>query len=215
MIAGEKMPWLTVHITLPLILLGSMAIGYILQSIDWSFLRDGRGWTIIALIPVFLLSLFSVFGSLLGDTPPFQGKTLEQLSATSTFIIAIIMVCASGIGLFFLLRGFATSQITKLFTLAFITIFSILTIHTSFQASYQHYDLATEYLVYAHSGPGDKIALAQIEDLSKRLTGGLDMVVAYDNETTYPYWWYHEIIPNNDIMIKHPPVIYVKCLLSW
>jgi sugar lactone lactonase YvrE len=35
-----------------------------------------------------------------------------------------------------------------------------------------------------------KEALAQIEDLSRRTTDGLYLKVAYDNETSYPYWWY-------------------------
>ena len=50
--------------------------------------------------------------------------------------------------------------------------------------------------MYAHAGPGPKIALAQIEDISRRTTGGLDMVVAYDSDTTYPYWWYLRSFPN-------------------
>ena len=53
-----------------------------------------------------------------------------------------------------------------------------------------------EYLVYAHSAPGDKIALQQIIDISRRLTGGLDLAVAYDDKTTYPYWWYLRNFPN-------------------
>ncbi len=45
-------------------------------------------------------------------------------------------------------------------------------------------------MVYAHSATGVKEALAQIEELSIRTTDGLAMQVAYDDETTYPYWWY-------------------------
>jgi DNA-binding beta-propeller fold protein YncE len=67
---------------------------------------------------------------------------------------------------------------------------AVLTARAAFMASYLNYDRATEYLVYAHCGPGIKEALAQIEDLSRRTTGDLSIVVAYDNETTYPYWWY-------------------------
>ncbi len=63
-------------------------------------------------------------------------------------------------------------------------------------ASYINYDLAKEYLVYAHCAPGDKIALQQITDISRRLTGGLDITVAYDDKTTYPYWWYLRNFPN-------------------
>jgi DNA-binding beta-propeller fold protein YncE len=62
-------------------------------------------------------------------------------------------------------------------------------------ASFINYDLAKEYLVYAHSAPGDKLALQQITDISRRLTGGLEIAVAYDDKTTYPYWWYLRNFP--------------------
>jgi hypothetical protein len=63
-------------------------------------------------------------------------------------------------------------------------------------ASYVNYDKATEFLVYAHCAPGIKEALAQIEEISSRTTGTLDIQVAYDDTTTYPYWWYLRNYPN-------------------
>jgi len=73
---------------------------------------------------------------------------------------------------------------------------AVLTARAAFAASYINYDTAKEYLVYAHCAPGDKIALQQITDLSRRLTGGLDLAVAYDDKTTYPFWWYLRNFPN-------------------
>ncbi len=63
-------------------------------------------------------------------------------------------------------------------------------------AAYINYDMATEYLVYAHSAPGVKLALAQIEEISRRTTDGLGINVAYDSDTSYPYWWYLRNYPN-------------------
>src|SRR4030042_6732262 len=77
-----------------------------------------------------------------------------------------------------------------------LSLLIILSARAAFMASYINYDLAKEYLVYAHSAPGDKIALQQISDISRRLTGGLDLTVAYDNLTTYPFWWYLRNFPN-------------------
>ena len=42
--AGERMPWLTVHIALPLILLAGWGIGRFLDSIDWRQMRQAHGW---------------------------------------------------------------------------------------------------------------------------------------------------------------------------
>jgi sugar lactone lactonase YvrE len=90
----------------------------------------------------------------------------------------------------YLLRDWSMSQISRLFVIAVMAFLGLLTARSAFRASYINGDDATEYLVYAHSGPGVKIALSQIEEISRRTTGSLDMVVAYDNLTTYPYWWY-------------------------
>src|SRR3972149_6081237 len=69
-------------------------------------------------------------------------------------------------------------------------------VRAAMMASYQNYDRATEYMVFAHSGPGPKLALDQIETLSERMTGGTGIQVAYDDKTTYPFWWYLRDYPN-------------------
>jgi predicted membrane-bound mannosyltransferase/sugar lactone lactonase YvrE len=189
-IAGEKMPWLTVHITLAMILLAAWAVGSVIETTEWKKLLSPRGLVIIVLLPVFVASLGATLSSLLGTNPPFQGKNLDQLAATSTFLTSFLAMVASGSGLFYLLRDWQISQIGHVVTLAGFSLLTVLTIHTSILANYINYNDATEYLVYAHCGPGIKDALAQIEQLSIRTTGGLSMTVAYDNETTYPFWWY-------------------------
>ncbi len=149
-----------------------------------------RGWLVVVLIPILLLSGFSTIGSILGTNPPFQGKELAQLQATSQFMISFLTALVSGIGLLYLIRSWKNTEFLRLFTLAFLALLSLITVHTSIQANYYNYDLASELLVYAHSAPGVKTALDQIEEISKRTTDGLAIQVAYDNETSYPYWWY-------------------------
>jgi predicted membrane-bound mannosyltransferase/sugar lactone lactonase YvrE len=195
-VAGEKMPWLTVHITLPMILLSGWALGYLIDTTDWAAFRIKKGWLVIALLFVLIPSLLSTFRIWLGANPPFAGKTLEELSATSGFIISVIVAIASGVGLFYLTRDWSPRLVRRGFALVIFSLLAVLTARAAFMASYINYDLAKEYLVYAHCTPGDKIALQQITDISRRLTGGLDVGIAYDDKTTYPYWWYLRNFPN-------------------
>jgi DNA-binding beta-propeller fold protein YncE len=44
--------------------------------------------------------------------------------------------------------------------------------------------------VYAHAAPGVKIAMGQIEDLSRRTTDGLAIQVAFDDDVSWPLNWY-------------------------
>jgi uncharacterized protein (TIGR03663 family) len=189
-VAGEKMPWLTVHITLAMILCTAWALGKIIDAVDWSVFREKRGWLLLALVPIFLISASMALASLLGTQPPFQGQELNQLQATSTFLTSFLGACASGAALIYLARPWPVGQLGRVLLLSFFALMAFLTARTAVQSSYINYDNANELLVYAHSAPGVKIALSQIEEISRRTTDGLGIVVAYDNETSYPYWWY-------------------------
>ncbi len=202
--AGEKMPWLTVHITLPAILATAWALGRLIDGVDWGLVRRERGWLVVLLLPVFFLSFFMAAGSLLGNNPPFRGQELVQLQDTSTFLLDFLAAVASGVGLAYLIRRWPVEQFLRLLTLAFFALLAALTTRTAVQANYYAYDNANELLVYAHAAPGVKTALAQIEEISQRTTDGLAIAVAYDNETSYPYWWYLRNYPNQNYFGANP-----------
>ncbi|MBN2550066.1 MAG: TIGR03663 family protein [Anaerolineales bacterium] len=189
-IAGEKMPWLTVHIALPFILSAAWAFGLLIESIDWRNFLARRGWLVLALTPVALFSALAMVGSLLGSTPPFQGKELSQLQATSTFMTSLLTAVLSGAALLYLAAKWKFSQLLRLMTLYLVAILAFFTARTAIQSSFINYDNANELLVYAHSAGGVKVAMEQIEEISIRTTNGTALQVAYDNETSYPYWWY-------------------------
>lgn len=188
--AGEKMPWLTVHIALPLIILAAWAIGKIIENINWRIFLNQKGIVVILLLLVFVASGIGLLGSLFGTNLPFQGKELEQLRATSTFLSALIFFIGSGIGISRLVKEWQPHQFSNSIGILCFSLLAILTAHSAILATYINYDYATEFLVYAHSARGPKEALTQIEEISRRTTDGLALEVAYDNETTYPYWWY-------------------------
>ena len=137
--AGEKMPWLTTHIALPLILAAAWAFGWMIESVPWKKLAD--------------------WGA----------------------------------------RYYARAAV-----LAFFALLALITARTAFKAAYINYDYPFEYLVYAHGAPYPKALMSQIEELSLRTTGSLDMVVAYDNNVRYPYWWYMRRYPNKIDFDQNP-----------
>ena len=194
--AGERMPWLTTHIAMPMILTSGWSFNQLIKSFNWGAFKKQRGWLVLIIGFLFLLTTVRTFGSLLGPNPPFQGKELPQLEATSTFLMAFVMMLASISVLYFLLRDWTLKQIGKLSLIVFIVILSAITIRTSFRANFILYDTAKEFLVYAHAARDPKDVLEQVEEISHRTTGGKDIVVAYDNDMLYPYWWYFRDYPN-------------------
>jgi uncharacterized protein (TIGR03663 family) len=195
-LAGEKMPWLTVHIALPLALTAAWGFGSLIDTTPWHKISNRNGWLGLALLPVLLTSLASFLGVLLGATPPFSGNTIEQLEATSRFIVSGVMAVASAIGIVYLFKDWLAAHVLRLGLVVFFAFMALLTIRTAYMATFVNYDTALEYLVYAHAARGPKDVLEQVEEISMRMTGGKDILVAYDADALYPYWWYLRDYPN-------------------
>ena len=194
--AGERMPWLTTHITMPMILTTGWLLGYLIEKINWEEVREKRGWLVLLLSCVFFVAFGSLLGSLLGSEPPFQGKDLLQLQATSDFLLALVGALGAGAGLFALLKNWGGANFWRAALLAFLGLLSLQTARTAYRAAYINYDNAMELLVYAHSTGDMKDSVEQIETISNRLYGDKTIKIAYDNDVRYPYWWYMRDYPN-------------------
>jgi predicted membrane-bound mannosyltransferase/DNA-binding beta-propeller fold protein YncE len=118
--AGERMPWLTYHMAWPMILFTGWGIGQVIDNISWDRVRPMRSALSLIATILFLIGLFDSMASLLGPTPPFQGKDLAQLQATSAFLFPAILTLASAAGLVYLLRDEATGLTKVALTLLFI-----------------------------------------------------------------------------------------------
>ena len=188
--AGEKMPWLTVHIALPMILLSGWVFGKFLESVNWRAFREGRAWVVAGLLALALLALAAALGYLLGDAPPFQGVGYEEIQSTVGFLIALTMGVGAVVVLTYVAMGWRPADLARFAGVIALGVLFLLTVRAALRASFINYDNATEFLVYAHSATGSKTLLSQVEDLSMRTTDGLGIDVAYDNETSYPYMWY-------------------------
>ena len=198
------MPWLTVHIALPMLLAAGWGLGYLVDTTQWARLANRKGVIALLLFPVFLTSLTAWLGSLLGANPPFSGSSLEQLTATNTFIFALIGAIASAAGIIYLLKDWSANQILRLATLTLFTFLTVLTARAAYRASFVNYDYATEFLVYAHAGPGPKEVLRQIEEISARTVGDKQIAVAYSDDAIYPYKWYFRDYANQRWFGKNP-----------
>ena len=194
--AGERMPWLTSHITMPMILASAWALAYLVEKTDWQSVRRGKGWLVGLLTVIFLFAISGLAGTLLGSVQPFAGKDLVQLQATSTFLLAALGTAASLAGLVVLLKDWHPRSFFKTLLLTCFGIMAVFTFRAAYRAAYINYDNAKEYLVYAHSTRDMKDVLEQVETISKRLYGDKSIAVAYDNDALYPFWWYLRDYPN-------------------
>lgn len=189
-LAGEKMPWLTVHIAFPMILMTGWVLGYLIEKLDWDEFKENHGWTAFGLLPILGAALVGLVVLWITAETPFEGKTLDQLEDTSTFLLTLLTTMGVLIGLINIFKNWQFKQTLVVILLSFFSILTIMTMKASFIATYVNYDQATEYLVYAHSARGVKDVMERVEDISLRTTDGLALDVAFDDDVSWPFNWY-------------------------
>ncbi|MCE2490261.1 MAG: TIGR03663 family protein [Anaerolineae bacterium] len=202
-IAGEKMPWLTTHLTLPLIFLSAWYFGRILNALDAGPLRRGS-WPALLLLPLLALTLFQVLQPLWAGGMVFSGLEQEQLARSGRWLG---LLAISGIvlaGLYQLGQRHGWRHLRHLLAIVCLGLLALLTGRAALRASFVNHDLASEYLVYAHAAPGVKTVLDQLEETSRRVADGKGMVLVYDNLVSWPYSWYFRDFSNARYVGENP-----------
>ncbi len=194
-IAGERMPWLTIHMTWPMILITGWALGRLIEITDWESLKQKKFLSGLAAVAVFIISGANVIYAWNSPMRPFQGTSLEQLQATNLFLLPLLVLILSAAAAVYFMREWAMREVRHIFTLVLFGFLAVFTVRASFRAAYITYDQATEFLVYAHGATGIKEIMQQAEEISLRTTGDLSMPIAYDASApdtgvSWPFVWY-------------------------
>jgi len=211
-LSGEKMPWLGTHMTVPMILLTAWYFGDIIERISWRTLVERRGWIYVVLLPLGLVVLFQIIAPFFGNEAPFQGTARVYQTWTYQWL-AVVFVGA--IVLFAILRlvehtGWA--NLRRMFGVAVFVLLAVITFRSSWLASFINYDEATEFLVYAHGGPGNEIVFDTLTDLSVRTTGGMNIAFGYDDGMSWPGSWYFRDFNNGLFYHSNPTLRQVEDL---
>lgn len=200
-VAGEKMPWLMVYLALPMIVFSGRFLGKRLERIDWPEFIRRRVGLIGLLIAAAVVAGSWTIGSL---RQAFSGLQSDSLIAFSNWLSAIIVLAIALFALWrFKPRPNARSIFQSVGLLGFVVLAG-LTFRTGWMWNFINYDSALEYGVYAHGGPGVKIAMQQIEELSLRTLGDHSIHVTYDADASWPFYWYLRDYPNKTQMSDSP-----------
>lgn len=203
-LAGEKMPWLGTHLTVPLILLAGWYFGRILERIEWGQWAN-YAWLHLLILPLALVGFVQMLLPLLGANPPFEGTTSVQLGSTYSWLAAVVLFLAAVGGVTWLAyRYTGWHRVRRMFALVVFVFLAALTFRSAWMANYINYDLATEFLVYAHAGPANKFVTERLEEWSVRTTGGAEMRIMHDNRFAWPGTWYVRDFLDNDAVSYVP-----------
>jgi uncharacterized protein (TIGR03663 family) len=197
--AGEKMPWLTVHMTLPLIFLAAHVIQTALSNFDWSKSRQNGGLLLggaLLLIPAGLAAMAAV--------QPFRSQSLQSINDTLRFIAGIIVVLVLLGVIWYYGRQLGPMLARKTALVTVLLVMVLLTIRFAWLFNFVNFDYVNELMVYAHASPDVKLALDQIDEISSRTVGDKMIRVAYDNDSTWPLEWYMREYPNRIYYGENP-----------
>ncbi|MBX0329045.1 TIGR03663 family protein [Oscillochloris sp. ZM17-4] len=198
--AGEKMPWLTTHVALPLVLLAA-----------WAFQRSIQGAALIdpeTDDPTSPPSAFSLQPSAF-SLQPSAFSLFAALFAVILALCYVLMTAIVGFGESALLQPWA-AMLFGLLLLALLTVGSglrwgarwaiaalaicvavggaLYTARSAYRLAYQNGDTPVEMLVYTQTSPDVMRVVRRLEEASRRRGNGLAMPVMYDNETVW--LWY-------------------------
>ena len=182
--AGEKMPWLIVHLTVPMTFLAGRLCGDLFERVNWAEMR-ARGWMLIGLT---VLALISV-GVLLG-LEPFGGQSQEALRDTAGFMLGIVVLVVLLWGGYLVAKRMSRKQSWFAVALALIGMLFVVNLRYSLLANFVNDELAIEYIVYAHGTPDDKEVYDMLQEMQLRLGIDKPLSIGYDNEVSWPFTWY-------------------------
>ena len=189
-LAGEKMPWLTVNIVLPIIVLAGKALGDAATSFEWKKALNNGGLFLYVGVPVFLILMWrSVF--------------FKTDAGATAFIELWIMLAVIGF-LFYGLWLLSTrigrpAALTMSLSVVVLVMFG-LTLRAGWIASYVNADVPNDLLIYTQTSPDVPQLAREIQNAGVLTGENLALPVTVDNTDgfTWPWAWYFRNYDNTD-----------------
>ena len=190
-IASEKMPWLLVNITLPMIVLSGKLLNDIIVRVEWRKVSIVGGLLTLVGVPVFLALLWNLafLGLDGGDT--VAGLPVDVL-AMALALVVIVLVAAG----YFLARKIGPSVFATIGLVSIAAILLVLSGRAGLMATFRHGDIPVEMIVYTQTSP-------DIHDLAERLreqdaSEGIH-IAAIDGTSGFHWPWYWYLRGREDI----------------
>ena len=181
-IASEKMPWLLVNVTLPLIALGGKFLGDVLSDVEWRNLIAPEGLALLVGVPILLVAIYILALAGAGD----------ESSAPVIAVLAAVAIAALIGGGAYIVRRIGLRQVATLAAVPVVVALLLLTVRSSVTAAYRHSDVPVEMLVYTQTSPDIHLLAEQIRraDGYEGEDNGISLTVDDTSGFTWPWAWY-------------------------
>ena len=200
-IAGERMPWLLLHQSLPLMLGAGWAAGRLL-----CVRRDLRGRLDQARVVLGTAVGVVAFVALVLATP-FGGRTIEAVSATLNWWTRAVVLLAAGAWALPAARRLPRPGRARAVFVGVLLPLAAYTLRAAVHASFVSGELPTELISYAQAAPDVRRVTQAIAQIDERLGGHQRVRVVLDGETTWPFSWYLRAYPLSSVWARTPPSV--------
>ncbi|MBL8131258.1 MAG: TIGR03663 family protein [Anaerolineae bacterium] len=201
-LAGEKMPWLGTHMTLPLIFMTAWYFNAVFRNVNWAtFAR--RGWLFLVLVPLLGVAVVQAVIPFVIGRSPFGGLQVDQLQKLNEWLGILAFAALIVFLIVRVIQQTGWAHFRRMVGVAAFFGLSLLTARHAWMASFINYDLANENLVYAHAAPGIKLMMDQIEEISRRTTDGMNVAFAWGGNA-WPVTWYFRDLTNARFFASNP-----------
>jgi DNA-binding beta-propeller fold protein YncE len=185
---GEKMAWHTVYFATSMVLLGGWWLGRVIDHVNWANVRAKGGLWLFLMIPLFLVALKAVLPT--STNRPFANISTTGLSDTAQWLLALVVMLVLAYLIWERVTAIGRADSWRLTAISLAAILAIFTVAVSYRFAFINYDYATEPMVYAHGTPDIKLAMSQVDEISRKIAGDHSLKVAYDDDSTWPLEWY-------------------------
>jgi DNA-binding beta-propeller fold protein YncE len=196
----------TVHIALPLVLLGGGELGAIIAQLSPRALLRGQSGLLLLILVGLVIALLSWL-VLLGRISGAADQQSAVFQAIAAFLIAVVPL---GFAAYLILREEALRGIVSRFGFILLLAASVIlvayTVRSSVLLSFERASQGTEMLAQSTSTPAVNAVVKRITNLSRDATvyngsakdpeGGHDLSIAIDKRVEWPYRWYLREFPN-------------------
>jgi predicted membrane-bound mannosyltransferase len=194
--AGEKMPWLIIHVALPACILAGLVIGSFIERGVEIARENGIAWADWALFGLLLLfggSWLALAGHLSG--PEFEGVTgaLQRVptdwAVDHWWVLAIFPLASLvALGVWAFWRG--PQKATLALAAALVLGLIGLQVHAAARFTYLEGDVPRDMLVYTQTSPDVPMLVGDLGALSEEMMGDKSLEILYDSGVAWPMQWY-------------------------
>ena len=180
---SEKMPWLLINLTMPLIILSGKFLGEIVSGLEWRRVTSRGGWLVIPSVPALMVAVWSII-------------YFSNDGAEAADVVRLLLWTAVAIGTvvtgYVLAKRLGARAIWTLAAVPLALALLALTARAGWMVSFQNGDVPVEMLVYTQTSPqlADLVDYVESVGESNGDRGGTPIQIDGTSGFSWPWAWY-------------------------